>query len=222
MNERQVPRRRNPRGWGSIRRLQSGRYQARTPPDAATGERVTIGTYDRKADAGAALAAAQEQLRTGAFVAPRAGRVRFEEQADRWQATRVTRPSTAARDDAYLKSLILPHLGHMALGDVDVAVLRRWLAELQQVGKQPATVVKAHQIVSMVLAQAAADRLIAANPAALVNNLPRLPTPNRRALTDDEVAHLAAAMDHRYQAMVLLGAFARCGPASWWRFAAPT
>lgn len=212
MNEHQIQRRRNPRGWGSVRKLQSGRYQARTPPDPATGERVTIGTYDRKADAGAALAAAQEQLRTGAFVAPRAGRVTFEEQANRWLATRATRPSTAARDDAYLKSLIIPHLGHMALGDLDVAVLRRWLTQLQQAGKKPATVVKAHQILSMVLAQAAADRLIAANPATLVNNLPRLPTPNRRALSDEEVAHLAAAMDHRYQAMVLLGAFCALRP----------
>lgn len=204
--------RRRPRTWGSVRRLRSGSYQARTGPDPVTGERATVGTFDRRADADAALAAAHEQLRTGSFAPPRAGRVTLTEQAAKWQATRSTRPTTAARDEAYLRSLVLPHLGHLELGRIDASVLRRWITQLARAGKQPATIVKAHQIASMVLAQATADRLIASNPASLVDNLPRIPAANRRALTDVEVAHLAAAMDPRYRPLVLLGAFCALRP----------
>jgi integrase len=201
--------RRTPRSWGSVRRLRSGRWQARTGPDPITGERTTISTYERKADADAALARAREERRVGGFVAPRAGKVLFAELAEQWLATRSTRPSTAARDVSYLRSKILPYLGHLEVARIDPGVLRRWVAELNQRGLSPATVVKAHQIVSKILAHAATDRLIPVNPSTLIDNLPRIPASKRRALSDEEVAALVVAMDARYRAMVLIGAF--CG-----------
>lgn len=92
------------------------------------------------------------------------------------------------------------------------ALESHWVTSLSQRGLAPATVSKAHQIVSAVLAQAVDDRLIASNPAAMVNNLPRVPASRRRALTDDEVADRVAVMDPRYKAIVLLGAFAGLRP----------
>lgn len=68
--------------------------------DPVTNKRVTLGTFERKADADAVLAQAREQQRTGAFVAPQAGRSTFTEAAVRWRQTRLVRPPTAARDDA--------------------------------------------------------------------------------------------------------------------------
>ena len=83
-------RRRNPRTWGSVDKLPSGRWRARTGPDPLTNRRTTIGTFERKADADAVLAQAREQQRTGAFVPPQASRATFAEAADRSaQARRV-------------------------------------------------------------------------------------------------------------------------------------
>lgn len=209
--KRAASRRRNPRTWGSVDKLPSGRWRARTGPDPLTNRRITLGTFERKADADAVLAQAREQQRTGAFVAPKASRVTFAEAADRWSQARLVRPSTGARDDAYLASLILPHLGPLELGRIDPSVLRGWLAELSRQGKAPSTIVKASQIAGMILSQAAVDRLIVANPMTLVD-LPRIPPSRRRALSDDEVGALVATIDERDRAMVLVCAFCALRP----------
>ncbi|MCC6434447.1 MAG: tyrosine-type recombinase/integrase [Acidimicrobiales bacterium] len=210
MGEQSKPRK-GPRTWGTVKQRASGRWQAQAGPDA-TGKRASLGTYRTKAEANAALSAAQEQQRRGEWAAPSAGRVTFETIAQRWLATRVTRPSTASRDESYLRSKVLPHLGHLEVGRIDVAVLRSWIAELVRQGLAPATVRKAHQLVLAILNEAVDDRLIAANPALNVRSVPKVPRATRRSLDDDELGRLVEAMDERYRAMVLLGAFGGLRP----------
>lgn len=202
--------RRSPRDWGTVRKLPSGRYQAQTAPDPLTGSRIPLGTYRTRDDATRALRQAAEKRDQGAFVAPAAGKHTFATAAASWAAGRLVRPSTAQRDADYLRSLILPHLGAHELRRITPAVLRTWIATLAA-EKAPSTVVKAGQIASMVLQQAVEDRQLDANPMKSVR-LPRVEPTRRRALTDEQVAAVAAQIAPRYRPLVLTMAFAALRP----------
>jgi integrase len=73
-------------------------------------------------------------------------------------------------------------------------------------GKAPATIQKAWQIASGVFRLAVRDRLIPLSPARDVR-LPKIERREPEALTADQVMQLAEAMDPRYRALVLVGAF---------------
>jgi integrase len=116
------------------------------------------------------------------------------------------RKSTQARDRSYLKSLVLPHLGDKPVGSVQPSDLEAWVADLMAEGKAPATVQKAWQIASGVFRLAVRDRLIALSPARDVR-LPKIEQSEPIAFTVEEVMRLANAIDPRYRALVLVGAF---------------
>ena len=82
------------RRFGTVRRLPSGRYQARYSD--ASGRRFSAPlTFARKADANAWLASIQTDLRRGDMIDPALGRISFGEWASEWQRTAVAlRPST--------------------------------------------------------------------------------------------------------------------------------
>jgi integrase len=73
-------------------------------------------------------------------------------------------------------------------------------------GLAPATVVLAGLLLRKIMATAVADGRIPASPCTGVR-LPRIEPEEARFLTPVEVAALSAAMDERFRALVLLGAF---------------
>lgn len=178
------------------------RWQARIATPA--GRRVA--TFPRRRDAEEWIGEQERTLRVGTWVDPRAGAVRLDEWAVRWQASTVgIRPSTVEQRASYLRSLILPELGHLQLSALDHLAVREWLARLAA-RRAPATARKAHQHLSSMLATAVDARLIAANPAAGVA-LPVVARYEMRFLSPAEVARLAAAIDERYAALVWVGAY---------------
>ena len=116
------------------------------------------------------------------------------------------RETTQARDRSYLDSLVLPYLGDRPVGGVSPSDLEAWVAGLGAGGKAPATVQKAWQIASGVFRLAVRDRLIALSPARDVQ-LPRIERREPIPLTVEQVMQLADAIDPRYRALVLVGAF---------------
>ncbi|MDF1595752.1 MAG: tyrosine-type recombinase/integrase [Acidimicrobiia bacterium] len=188
----------------TIDRRENGRYRARyQAPDRRWRSR----TFDRRIDAQRWLNNELVKLDRGEWVDPRAGRVLFESVAERWLAGRVAlRKSTQARDRSYLHSLVLPHLGDKPVGSVQPSDLEAWVADLMAEGKAPATVQKAWQIASGVFRLAVRDRLIALSPARDVR-LPKIERSEPVAFTVEEVMRLADAIDPRYRALVLVGAF---------------
>lgn len=157
---------------------------------------------------------AEEWLRTqgvdrsrGEWMDPRAGQVRFSVQAERWMASRRSnRRSTAARDESVLRSLVLPYLGERPVGLITVETIEEWIDQLVESGKAPATIHKAAQLASGVLASAVRARRLARNPAEGIS-LPPLEKQERRFLSADEIWLLADAIDPSYRALVLLGAY---------------
>lgn len=188
----------------TIDRRENGRYRARYQgPDRRWRSR----TFDRRIDAQRWLNNELVKLDRGEWVDPRAGRTLFESVAERWMAGRAAlRVSTRVRDRSYLRSLVLPHLGDMPVGSVQPSDLEVWVAELMAEGKAPATVQKAWQIASGVFRLAVRDRLIALSPARDVE-LPKIERGEPTAFTLEEVMRLTEAIDPRYRALVLVGAF---------------
>jgi integrase len=189
-----------------VRKAPGGRpgWQARYYDPA--GRRRTK-TFKLKEDARAFANTAEADIVRGQWIDPAGGKVRFEEWFDRWWTTTVNlRPSTRARDESYARNHLLPHFGTMQLAAIDHFAIRSWVAELAASGLAPATVVKAHQLIGKVLRAAVDAQLIPSSPAERVP-LPRVEREEMRFLGPDEIARLAATIDPRYRALVLVGAY---------------
>jgi integrase len=164
-------------------------------------------TFPRKVDAEAWLAETQLDLLRGTWRDPKRGRMTLAAWVELWRATTANlRPSSRARDDAYLAGYILPTFGAYPLAAVDQLAVRRWVAELAARGLAPATVAKAYQLLGKIMAAAVDAGMIAANPARRVP-LPKVEREPPRFLTPAEVAQLAGAIVPRYRALVLVGAY---------------
>lgn len=102
---------------------------------------------------------------SGGYVDPKGAKVRFGDRFELWFATTVNlRPTTRARDESYAKSLLLPTFATVPLGAIDHDAVQGWVARLLADGYAPATVHRAHQIMSKVMRSAVKARLIGQNP----------------------------------------------------------
>jgi len=163
--------------------------------------------FAKKRDAQHWLDSVTTTIVRGEYVAPAAGKTLFGDRYHTWFETTVNlRPSTRARDESYAKSLILPTFESRPLATIDHDAVQAWVAELTGRGYASATVVKAHQIISKVMASAVRARLIAVNPCA-GTELPRIERDEQRFLTPEQVARLADTIDSRYRVMVLTAAY---------------
>ena len=126
------------------------------------------------------------------------GERRLTEWASEVEATRLNRrPSSRARDQSLLRSLILPEFGDRPLASVHPMDIRRWIAGLEERGYAAATIGKAYQIVSRAFRVAVTDGIITRSPCREVK-LPRIETPERRFLSAaGEVEELADTIETR-------------------------
>lgn len=103
---------------------------------------------------------------------------------------------------------VKPRWGSVAVGDVDVLGVEAWITKMGRDGSGATTVIRAHGILSGVLADAVKGKRLSANPAKGVENLPRKSDKRRVYLSADDVMRLAGnSGEHR--ALVLLLAY--CG-----------
>lgn len=192
------------RQFGNVRKLPSGRYQARYRDPNGRQQTDTFGT---KGDASRWLAKVQTNIDRGAWHDPQLGRLTFSDWADRWLPTTVNlRASTRARDESYLSNLIRPTFDKLPLSAITHMDVSAWVASLSAEGRAPATVVKASQIMAKIMRKAVADGRLVTSPCDGVA-LPRIERVEMRFLTPDEIVRLVEAMDPRYRALVLLGAY---------------
>ena len=192
----------------TIERTPHGTYRARwRNPQGQTRSR----SFKTRKDATNYLRAVQSDLHTGHYTDPQAGKTRLGDWLTQWHNGRIgLRPTTTARDDSYIRNLILPHVGTLQLRQLTPAVVRKWIRTIHQT-HAAATVQKAHQLLKAALRAAVRDGLIPANPAD-ETPLPRIEKTEHRYLTIDEVHSLAATIDPRYRALVYTGALAGLRP----------
>jgi hypothetical protein len=114
-------------GTGSIRKLSSGRWQARVFVD---GSRLSLGSFKAKADANAALRNALERQDAGTWVDPRQGKVAFGDYADEWLAGRHDLAMRTKEDyEDLLRLHLKPAFGTTPLAELSVMSVRRWWAK---------------------------------------------------------------------------------------------
>jgi integrase len=200
-----MPTRRR-RTAGSVRRLPSGRWQARIR-DPRTNLLESLGSFDSKADADRAVAVAITDGLRGQWASPALGTRRLADWVDEWWATTTDlAPTTRVRDEWLLQGHILPTFGAAALADIGQLDVRSWVAELSASGLAPNTVHKAYQVLSKAMAAAVDAGLLAITPCRNVP-LPKVEHREMRFLSPADLAHLAAVINPRYRALALLGGY---------------
>lgn len=200
------------RRFGRLRRLPSGRWQARYPlPD---GQLVTAPrTFATKTEADRHLAAVETDLQRGDCQDPRAGSEQLRPYALRWVRTRRVRgqplaPRTVALYEWQLQKHILPALGRHQLRSLDVATVRGWYDRLADplTGPGAITAAKCYRLLRAILNTAVRDGDVRTNPCVLVGAGDEHSGP-RPAMALDDVLRIAAAVPDRWRAFVLVAAF---------------
>src|SRR3954462_8560072 len=114
------------RGFGSVRQLPSGRWQARYPgPDGLI--RNAPNTFSTKRTAERWLSAVETQITQGEWTDPERAKRKLGDYADQWIAQRPgLRPRTVELYKWLLRKHIAPDLGGVELGKLSTAVIRQW------------------------------------------------------------------------------------------------
>ncbi|WP_329021560.1 tyrosine-type recombinase/integrase [Streptomyces sp. NBC_00690] len=204
------PRKRAPRrSFGAIRKLPSGRYQARYPGTDGV-LRAAPETYETKSDAEVFLSQVQADQTRGDWIDPTAGEVLFAEYATRWIGERGVAPTT---DELYRRLLRLhlePTFGALHVNRISPARVRTWRAErLRATGST--TTAKAYRLLKAVMETAVEDDMIRKNPCR-IRGAGREEADERPVASVAQVFDLAEAIGLRWRLMVLLGAFASMRP----------
>jgi integrase len=208
---------RGKRAFGSIRKLPSGRFQARyTGPDGNTyAGRSSEGralTFDARAYAERYLSRVDADIQAGRWETPDAPKPPadlpqlFGDYAETWLAGRDLSPSTRRLYRAILGKQILPAFGHHMVSEITPAMVREWHAKLRaQTG--PTQRARAYSLLRVILSTAADDELIPVNPCRIRGAGQAKRAKDIRPASLGELEALASAMPPRYRLMVLLAAW---------------
>jgi integrase len=147
---------------------------------------------------------------TGEYVAPSLGRITVGELAADWLARK--KQSIAPSHHRMLESAwrihVEPAWGRVSVASIDADAIEEWIAAMGAHGAGATTVLRAHGVLSGILAGAVKSRRLAVNPAKGMDNLPRKTARRHIYLSADDVAALADAAGP-HGALVLVLAY--CG-----------
>jgi integrase len=178
--------------------------------------------FARKAEAQHHVAEVTTQLTSGTYADPSRGAVTFATVAEPWFDSKSgLKPKTHAGYRSLLDVVVLPRSTDTPLRNITHADVQAWVHTLatdptarrrkastaraasDAAGLSAARVIQAYQVLRQVLRYAVRARYISVNPAEDVQ-LPRKTTPEKTALTHDQVRQLAdAAGDLRTMVYVL-------------------
>jgi integrase len=194
--------------FGSIRKLPSGRYQARyTGPD--TLPHTAPVTFDGKGDALTWLSTVRADIVRGLWkpadtdTAP----ITFKEYSSAWLRDRILKPRTRVHYTAIIDNRLIPAFGPMPLASITPAAVGRWHS-LTGAAK-PTMRAHSYALLRTILASAVSDQLITVNPCHLrgAGNSKRVH--KIKPATIVELETIVASMPDHLKVMVLLASW--CG-----------
>ena len=194
------------RRFGRVRRLPSGRWQARYPgPDGI--DRPAPDTFDNKTEADIWLTLKEAEIRQGDWIDPDAGTVPMPDYGATWIEERPNlRPKTVLIYRGLLRVHIAPYFANVTVAEVTLARVRRWRKKLLDSGVSEVTVAKAYRLLRAIFNTALDDGLIRRNPCR-IKGADRENSPERPVLTVAQVYALADSVGLRFRALILLAAF---------------
>jgi integrase len=195
------------RRFGRVRKLPSGRWQARYPgPDGI--DRPAPETFGTKTDANVWLTLKEAEIRNGDWIDPGAGAVFVVDFGSTWIDERPgLRPKTIRLYRYLLRSHIAPYFESVTVGEVTLARVRRWRKRLLDSGTSEVTTAKAYRLLRAIFNTALDDGLIRRNPCR-IKGADREVSPERPILTVAQVYTVAQEIGPRYGALILLATFA--------------
>ncbi|WP_138757840.1 site-specific integrase [Modestobacter altitudinis] len=194
------------RRFGRVRKLPSGRWQARYPgPDG--NDRAAPTTYATKTDATRFLAATEVDMGRGVWLAPHRSGVTLREYSQAWLAERSVRgrPLAVRTRETYRHSLdrwVLPTLGGLPLDRITPAAVRSWHAKISA-ATGPTATRQAYAVLRAILSTAVADDALARNPCR-ITGAGQARTDERPLLDLEQVQQLATRMPAHLRGLVEL------------------
>lgn len=209
--------RRTRRGFGRLRQLPSGRWQAAyTGPDAVLYKHPT--TFPTEDAARGWLADERKLIDLDAWTSPaeraRAKKQRgqtFTEYAEQWLETRTTRdsrplkPRTVAEYRRYLDRHLSPALGYLPVRAITEQRVRDWWNDMADTATNER--VHSYQLLRAIMTSATKDKIVPANPCTVDGAGHVRRSRKIRIATVDELSAIAEAMPERLRLAVLLGAW---------------
>jgi integrase len=194
----------NRRQFGSIRKLPSGRWQARYR-DALTNRLLNAPiTFATKAGANRYLATVESDMARGVWHDPRHGDLTFAEWVQRYLSVAGHKAATTrSRDETVLRVHLVPALGPRRLAGITPLDVQHIVNEMAS-RLAPATVRTNYGVLRAVMNAAVDDGRIARSPCRRIA-LPHDGDTPRRALEPAELHRLAAEMPREYRALVYVG-----------------
>ncbi len=189
---------------GTYRRTSSGRVQARVMHE---GKRVSLGTYETKAEAEAAVRRAVREMTLGTFAQEtKTESEDFQTYAQEWLASRSLADRTRQQYAAILARFVAgTDLGSTPLPEITPTLVRSWHTGVAP-GKKTMRA-HAYALVRTILATAVTEERIESNPARIPGGSRVRRSREIRPATADEVAAIAEAMPERLRIAVLLAAW---------------
>jgi integrase len=194
------------RRFGSIRKLPSGRYQARYPgPDGVM--RPADDTFATKTEADNWLTMKEAEILDGEWTDPDASEILIPDYVATWIEERPgLRPKTVVNYCSLLRCHIASQLATVTVGELTLAMVRRWRIKLLDSGTGPVAAAKAYRLLRAVMNTAVDDGLIKRNPCR-IKGAGSDNSPERAVLSVAQVYALADAVGLRYRPLILLAAF---------------
>jgi integrase len=204
------------RRFGRIRKLPSGRWQARyRGPDGI--DRPAPRTFPTKRDAQVWLMKIEADILDDEWTDPDLGRTVFGDYARSWIDERPgLRPKTIQLYQYLLRRHLEPTFGTKPIAAIREPHVRRWRKQLLDAGTSAVTVAKAYRLLRAIMGTAVDDRVIKRNPCQ-IKGASQETSAERPVLTIAQVFALADAVGPRYRAFVLLAVF---GSLRWGELAA--
>ncbi|MCZ2857446.1 site-specific integrase [Blastococcus sp. VKM Ac-2987] len=197
--------------YGTVRRLASGRYQARWfGPEGK--QHPAPRTFATKTDANRWLAHHQAAVDKGEWIDTRESKVMLKGYAEQWITTRRVKgkplaPRTAELYRSLLNKHIAPVLGTYEMRGLTASAVRSWYAELsKKIGEGSTVPAKSYRFLRAVCQTAVEDEMIGRNPCA-IRGAGQERTSERPMFTLAQVQALADEVDERWRALILMAAW---------------
>ncbi|NEA42895.1 tyrosine-type recombinase/integrase [Streptomyces sp. SID11385] len=181
------------------------RYRARyIGPDGSEKSKSFPDRKKREADAW--LAHTEADMARGQYVDPKAGRITFQQYAERWIAAQTTDLSTRSAVEMRLRLHAFPHIGSRPLGSFQPEHVRAWMRTLEEAVAGATYRREIFKNASAVFGAAVDDRLMQRNPCRAASVKAPKPAPGRvRPWSSERVFAVRAALPERFRAMVDAG-----------------